>query len=89
MLLQQMANAHTTLHALGAATLARIWGKWQREHGEQTTVAMLDKIGKRLMEPYIKQLQQGRDRQTIKDLLAIYKHQHGSNISLQIDKFSY
>ena len=81
LLLQQMANAHATLHALGSATLARIWGKWHREHGEQTTVDMLDRIGKRMMEPYVKQLQEGREKETFEDLLAIYKHQMGAVIS--------
>lgn len=81
-LLQQMEGPHATLHALGSATLARIWGKWHREHGEETTVALLDRIGKRLMEPYIKQLQENRDKETIEDLVAIYKHQHGASISL-------
>ena len=81
LLLQQMANAHATLHALGTATLARIWGKWHREHGEQTTVALLDRIGKRMMEPYIKQMKEQKEKETFDDLLALYKHQIGATIT--------
>lgn len=82
-LLPQMAAAHATLHALGTATLARIWGKWLREQGEQRTTAMLDRIGRRMMEAYIEQWRSGLDAETIGDLLALYRHQIGADIGLE------
>lgn len=80
-LLEQMAMAHATLHTLGSATLARIWGKWHREFGEERTAAMLDRIGRRMMEPYIAQWRRAEEQETIGDLLALYKHQVGAAIT--------
>lgn len=80
-LLHQMDAAPATLHALGSATLARIWGKWHREHGEEKTVALLDRIGRRLAEVYAEQWLSGEHGRTISDLMALFKHQSGALIS--------
>src|SRR5690606_26085665 len=81
-LLRQMAGAHAALHALGTATLARIWGKWYREQGEDATAAMLSRIGARMAEPYVHQLREGQVGGAIADLLAVFKHQMGTVIEI-------
>ncbi len=79
-LLLQMSAAHTTLHFLGVATITRIWGKWHGDEGEEKTRAMLDRIGRRVMEPFITQFKAGKEKEMIIDILDIYKHHAGATI---------
>lgn len=81
-LLKQMAAAHATLHSLGVATLARIWGRWHRDFPEARVVAQLDRIGERLMEPYRNQVEAGEYRQTAVELMALFRHQYGARMTL-------
>ncbi len=78
--LLQMSGAHTALHFLGIATITRIWGKWQHDQGETKTLAMLDRIGRRVMEPFIKQFKDGKEKETIADIINIYTHHAGAQI---------
>lgn len=79
-LLLQMSAAHTALHFLGVATISRIWGKWLGDQGEEKTIAMLDRMGRRVMEPFIKQFKGGKEKQTIVDIIDVYKHQAGTKM---------
>jgi hypothetical protein len=79
-MLLRMTAAHTALHYLGVACITRIWGKWHRDHGEEATLAMLDRIGRRVMEPYARQFLDGREKETIQDLVGIFKHQSGGRV---------
>ena len=77
-LLLRMSAAHTALHFLGVATITRIWDKWHLEYGEKKTQSMLDRIGRLAMETFIKQFQEGKEKETITDIIDIYKHQAGA-----------
>jgi hypothetical protein len=79
-LLLQMSSAHTALHFLSVATISRIWGKWHGDYGKEKTLAMLDRIGRRVMEPFIKQLEDCKEKETINDIINVYKHQAGAQI---------
>jgi hypothetical protein len=80
-LLLRMSAAHTALHFLGVATITRIWDKWHLEYGEKKTQSMLDRIGRLAMETFIKQFQEGKEKETITDIIDIYKHQAGAKIA--------
>ncbi len=79
-LLLRMSTAHTALHYLGTACISRIWGKWHRDHGEEKTQAMLERIGRRVMEPYARQFMEGREKETIQDLVGLFKQQSGARV---------
>jgi hypothetical protein len=80
-LLLRMSAAHAALHYLGTACLSRIWGKWLRDQGEERTVRMLDRIGRQVMQPYVKQFREGREKETIVDLVGLFKQQYGSRVA--------
>lgn len=80
-LLLQMWSAHTALHFLGVACITRIWGKWHRDHGEETTIAALERIGRKAMAPFIAQWRNGEEKRTIADIIELYKHQAGGRIA--------
>ena len=76
-LVLQMSTAHTALHFLGVASITRIWAKWQHDHGEEKTLEQLEKIGRLVMEPYIKQFLEGKEKETFSDIIGIFK-QHAN-----------
>ncbi len=80
-LLLQMSAAHTALHFLGVACITRIWGKWHRDHGEETTLAALERIGRKAMAPFIAQWHQGEEKRTIADIVDLYKQQAGGQLA--------
>jgi hypothetical protein len=79
-LLLRMTNAHTALHYLGVACLSRIWGKWLRDHGEDKTLSMLERIGRRVIEPYARQFRDGAEKDTIAELIGVFKQQSGARV---------
>ena len=68
-----------TLHVLGLHTLARMWGKFRSAFGEKPADAMLDSAAESLVGHWAEQWRQGAEKETIADLVSIYRNQAGSH----------
>ena len=79
-LIGEMANGHKPLHVLGLHTLARMWGKYRNDFGEEPADRMLAAIAERLTEQWAADWSAHREKDTIAAITSVYRNQAGARI---------
>jgi hypothetical protein len=70
-----MASAHTGVEVLGLHIVARMFGEWRQDFGEDEAKAMLDRMAGQLMKSFARDWLEGRDELAIRDLIEVFKYQ--------------